>query len=82
MGFYTTCEQGQEDAKKAVDKFCENVNLDRLLNDMARSLIACGNDFWLRLKPEKLTDVLRLPIDAIEKIEQFPVQQNLKVHTE
>jgi hypothetical protein len=79
MGFYTTCEQGQEDAKKVVDKFCEEVNLDRLLNDMARSLIACGNDFWLRLKPEKLADVLRLPIDAVEKIEQFPVQQNLKV---
>jgi hypothetical protein len=69
MGFYTTCENGHEKAKKAVDDFCEEVNLDCLLNDMAKPLIACGNDFWLKLMPEKLTELLRLPIDAIEQIE-------------
>jgi hypothetical protein len=69
MGFYTTCEQGQEKAKATVDSFCEDVNIDCLLNDMAKSLIACGNDFWLKLMPEKLSDVLRMPIDSVERIQ-------------
>ncbi|MBM4400861.1 MAG: hypothetical protein FJ045_02800, partial [Crenarchaeota archaeon] len=71
MGFYTTVDEGYEkadEAKAAVDEFCEDVNLDSLLNDMARRLIACGNDFWLKLLPEKLTDVVRLPLDAVEKV--------------
>ncbi len=65
MGFYTTCEQGQEKAKDIVDQFCEDVNLDRLLNDMAKPLIACGNDFWL--EPDGKT-LFRLPIDLVQKI--------------
>jgi hypothetical protein len=72
-GFYTTVESGYErasEAKKAVDGFSENINLDALLGDMARALIACGNDFWLKLTPEKLSNVHRLPIDAVERIEQ------------
>ena len=71
MGFYTTVDEDYEkadEAKAAVDKFCEDVNLDSLLNDMARRLIACGNDFWLKLLPESLTDVVRLPLDAVEKV--------------
>lgn len=71
MGFYTTVNEGYEkakEAKAAVDKFCEEVNLDGLLNDMAKSLIGCGNDFWLKLSPDKFTETLRLPIDAIQKI--------------
>ena len=31
--------------------FCEEVNLDGLLHDMAIRLIACGNDFWLKHRP-------------------------------
>jgi hypothetical protein len=72
MGFYTTVDENYEkaaEAKATVDNFCENVNLDRLLNDMARPMIACGNDFWLKLTPENLAEVFRLPIDAVEKIE-------------
>lgn len=72
MGFYTTVDEKYvkaSEAKACVDAFCENVNLDKLLNDMAKNLIACGNDFWLRLSPSKLTDVLRLPIDAVWRIE-------------
>ena len=51
--FYTTCATEKEyvDAAKAldvVDSFCEEVNLDGLLHDMAIRLIACGNDFWLK----------------------------------
>lgn len=72
MGFYTTVNEKYPkavEAKSLVDTFCENVNLDKLLNDMAKNLIACGNDFWLKLSPGRLNDVLRLPIDAICKIE-------------
>ena len=71
MGFYTTVDQKYAKATKAkacVDEFCEDINLDKLLNDMAKPLIACGNDFWLCLSPNKLRDVLRLPIDAVWKI--------------
>ena len=79
MGFYTTANEefeGAEDVKRMIDEFNETVNLDMLLNDMARALIACGNDFWLKLMPEKLVDVRRMPIDAVEKIEQNYVQDS------
>jgi hypothetical protein len=71
IGFYTTVDEKYEraeEAKATVDKFCEDVNLDSLLNDMSRRLIACGNDFWLKLTPDHLTSVVRLPVDAIEKV--------------
>jgi hypothetical protein len=71
MGFYTTIDEKYEKAKEAkasVDKFCEDVNLDGLLNDMAKPLIACGNDFWLKLTPDKLTETLRMPVDAVQRI--------------
>jgi hypothetical protein len=71
MGFYTTVDEKYDkaaEAKAAVDKFCEDVNLDGLLNDMAKPLIACGNDFWLKLTPERLADMLRMPIDSIQRI--------------
>ena len=71
MGFYTTVDENYErakEAKAAVDNFCESINLDGLLNDMAKPLIACGNDFWLKLSPDKLTDTLRMPIDAVQRI--------------
>jgi hypothetical protein len=77
MGFYTTVDNKYDkavQAKACVDAFCESVNLDKLLNDMAKPLIACGNDFWLRLSPTKLTDILRLPIDAVWKINLDNVQ--------
>jgi hypothetical protein len=71
MGFYTTVDEKYAKAEKAkdvVDEFCENVNLDGLLNDMARRLIACGNDFWLKLTPDRLSDVVRLPVGAVDKV--------------
>ncbi|MEM1540734.1 MAG: hypothetical protein QXJ07_05065 [Candidatus Bathyarchaeia archaeon] len=82
MGFYTTVNkeyEKAEEAKEAVDRFNEDVNLDGLLNDMARVLIACGNDFWLKITPKRLTQLHRLPIDAIEKIERSYIQEDLKV---
>ncbi|MCW4017354.1 MAG: hypothetical protein NWF00_01510 [Candidatus Bathyarchaeota archaeon] len=72
-GFYTTINQNYDratEAKRAVDEFNEAVNLDTLLCDMARTLIACGNDFWLKLTPQKLSDLHRIPVDAVERIEQ------------
>jgi hypothetical protein len=71
MGFYTTVDEKYDkavEAKAAVDRFCEDVNLDGLLNDMAKPLIACGNDFWLKLAPERLADMLRMPIDSVQRI--------------
>jgi hypothetical protein len=72
MGFYTTANEEYdqaEDAKDVVDEFNESVNLDGLLNDMAKTLIACGNDFWVKLMPERLADVRRIPVGFVEKIE-------------
>ena len=66
--FYTTCALNQEKAKEIVDDFNVEVNIDGLLHDMAVRLIACGNEFWLKLAPEKLSEFVRLPIDAVERI--------------
>ena len=77
--FYTTCapENDYIDAPKAmaeVDNFCEEVNLDGLLHDMAIRLIACGNDFWLKQSPEKLCEFVRMSIDSVEKIKLSSVE--------
>src|SRR4030066_615919 len=59
-GFYTTGGENYEkagDAKRIADNFNENVNLDPLLCDMARGLIACGNDFRNMITPERLTEL-------------------------
>ncbi|XHH10481.1 MAG: hypothetical protein ACFCUE_07590 [Candidatus Bathyarchaeia archaeon] len=72
-GFYTTVNDTYKkasQAKKVVDNFNENTNLDELLGDMARMLVACGNDFWLKLTPESLQELHRLPVDAVERIHQ------------
>jgi hypothetical protein len=66
--FYTTCALGQEKAKEAVDNFCTETNLDEMLHEMAIRLIACGNEFWLKLTPEKLAEFVRMPIDAVDRI--------------
>lgn len=73
MGFYTTANESYKEAgeaKRLVDEFNEENNIDGLLCDMARVLIACGNDFWLKITPQKLDALHRLPVDAVEKIEQ------------
>ena len=81
MGFYTTADENYDKATQAktiIDRFCENINLDGLLNEMAKPLIGCGNDFWLKLTPTRLTDTIRTPIDAIQRIGLNSVQ-NLKL---
>jgi hypothetical protein len=86
MGFYTTINEKYgraEEAKKAVDQFSESANLDALFCDMARVLIACGNDFWLKITPERLIELHRLPVDAVERIEQSYLQDDaLKIPCE
>ena len=77
--FYTTCAAEKDypeagKAKAVVDDFCEEVNLDGLMHDMAIRLIACGNDFWLRLSPSKLSEFVRMPVDAVEKINLTSVE--------
>jgi hypothetical protein len=82
-GFYTTVNDRYEkaaQAKAAVDYFNETVNLDALLGDMARMLIACGNDFWLKLTPQNTKALFRLPVDAVERIEQsYLEEKTLKI---
>ncbi|MCW3994587.1 MAG: hypothetical protein NWE98_00350 [Candidatus Bathyarchaeota archaeon] len=82
-GFYTTINDDYEratQAKQVVDSFSENVNLDALLCDMAKMLIACGNDFWLKLTPENTKALHRLPVDAVERIQQsYLEEKNLKI---
>src|SRR3989304_2907458 len=82
-GFYTTVNENYEkagEAKEVVDRFNEKDSLDAMLCDMARGLIACGNDFWLKLTPENLRELHRLPADAVERIQQsFIEEKTLKI---
>lgn len=81
-GFYTTVNPDYskaEKAKDAVDSFCAKVNLDRLLSDMAKTLIACGNAFWLKLTNENLHDFCIIPVGDIEKIEQSFLASEVKI---
>jgi hypothetical protein len=82
-GFYTTVNQDYAkatEAKSVVDNFNESVNLDALLCDMARMLIACGNDFWLKLTPQNVKALHRLPVDAVERIQQsYLEEKTLKI---
>ncbi len=85
MGFYTTCANETDyaqakEAKKVVDAFCgmppKGINLDSKLNHMAKRLIACGNVFWLKVSAN---EILRLPLDAVEKIVMENVSSDLKI---
>ena len=82
-GFYTTVNDDYgkaAQAKSIVDNFNESVNLDALLCDMARMLIACGNDFWLKLTPQNIEALHRLPVDAVERIQQsYLEEKTLKI---
>jgi len=70
MGFYTTAEEheGAEEAKNAVDEFCEQVDLDGMLQIGAREVIAVGNSFWEKIEPEKLVNLRILPLTSVSRI--------------
>jgi len=68
MGFYTTAEVVV--AKEVVDNFCENVNMDGLLQVAAREIIATGNSFWEKVTPNRLEDIRILPLTSIDRVKR------------
>jgi len=73
MGFYTTCTSQEkypkaEDAKNIVDAFNEDNDIDDLLQDTGRELVATGNSLWQLLTPGSVKNVLRVPIVSFERV--------------
>jgi len=66
MGFYTTAEDPR--AKVVVDEFNEAVNLDGMLMQATREIVAFGNSFWERIEPDQLENLEILPLTSVEKI--------------
>ncbi|MFQ5871529.1 MAG: hypothetical protein ACE5IB_05175 [Candidatus Geothermarchaeales archaeon] len=74
VGYYTSAADrplGRR-AKAAVDRFAEDVNLDGLLLQGAREIIAFGNSFWEKVEPEHLDRLKILPIGSIQSIQRTP----------
>jgi len=69
-GFYTVCEPGFEEAKKIIDDFCDEVNMDGLLMQTSKEVVLSGNCFWERVfdKNKKLLTVVILPLSSIKFI--------------
>jgi len=73
MGFYTTCASQDkypkaEDAKAIVDAFNEDNDIDDLLQDTGRELVATGNSLWQLLSPGSVKNVLHIPIVSFERV--------------
>jgi len=72
-GFYVTVDKNYsqaEEAKRRVDEFCEQVNLDGLLQIGAREIIAAGNSFWEKIEPDQLIELRILPLTSISSIKR------------
>lgn len=69
-GFYTTgnMEYYNGRGKEVVDEFNESVNLDGLLQQGAREVVAYGNSFWEKITPGSLRTLKILPLTSIEKV--------------
>ena len=68
-GFYTVSEPGYEEAKKIVDDFCDNVNMDGLLMQTSKEIIFSGNCFWEKILTNgKLSSLVILPLSSIKFI--------------
>jgi len=65
-GFYTTAELPE--AKELVDSFNESVNLDGLLMQTTREIVAFGNSFWEKIEPKRLETLQILPATSIDRI--------------
>jgi len=63
-GFHTSCAEGYEEAKRAVDLFAEEVDLDSYLLEVAKEIVAYGNSFTELIAPTDLRDLRILPIDS------------------
>lgn len=77
MGFYTTAETTA--AKEAVDRFCEDVDLDGLNLIIAREAIATGNSFLEKVEPNALETLTLLPLSSFKRIAR-DVYGNLKYY--
>jgi len=64
--YYTTAEAEFERAKEAADDFSAELNLDGILLNAGTYFIACGNDFWLKKPPNGFTELVHVPIQAID----------------
>ncbi len=83
-GFYTTVDEGYDgaaEAKRAVDEFCEHVNLDNMLQATAREVIATGNSFWEKVEPSSLVDLRILPLTSVSHVKR-DVQGNVKAYVQ
>ena len=72
-GFYVTVDEEYpqaEEAKRLVDEFCEQINLDGLLQIGARETIATGNSFWEKIEPNHLIELRILPLTSIGRIKR------------
>jgi hypothetical protein len=75
-GFYTVCEQGFEDAKKLVDEFCAEVNMDSLLMQTSKEIVFSGNCFWEKIRStksgddKKLVSIKVLPLSSMAYIQR------------
>jgi len=73
-GFYTICEPGFEDAKKAVDEFCKDVNMDGMLIQTSKEVVLGGNCFWEKIRGKageqkgKLVSLKILPLSSLKFI--------------
>ena len=70
MGFYTTVNEEYaqaEEAKQAVDEFCEAVNLDGLLQIGTREVVGVGNSFWLKTNEESPFGLKVLPLTGFQE---------------
>jgi len=78
MGFYTTAEDPK--AKALVDEFNEAINLDDMLMQATREIVAFGNSFWEKIEPNRLESLRILPLTSVEKIlrDKFGVVQGYK----
>jgi len=70
-GFYVTVNERYAyagEARRIIEEFCEEVNLDGLLQIGVREIVAAGNSFWEKVEPDSLEELRILPLTSIERI--------------
>ncbi|MFQ5711742.1 MAG: hypothetical protein ACE5GD_08180 [Candidatus Geothermarchaeales archaeon] len=68
MGFYTTADLPR--AKRYVDQFNEDVNMDGLFLRGVKELIAYGNSVWEKIDPGNLYNLKILPLSSIKRFKR------------
>ncbi len=67
-GFYINSDDDK--AKKIVEEFCAEVNLDNLNLMIAKEVIAFGNSFIEKIEPDDLINLKHIPISTIWKVKR------------